>query len=67
MFTNIIDDRAKRLTKSLPKKRSIRDVYTREKYQCENLMVKEGGEGVCSKGEYFRELTVHAVTEIVTL
>ena len=29
----------------------------REKYLCKNLEVKEG-EGVCSKGAYFQELTV---------
>ena len=34
---------SQKLTKSMPRRRSIRGVYTREKYQCKNLGVKEGG------------------------
>ena len=47
-----------RLTTSMPRKRSLRSVYTKEKYLCNKLGLKRG-EGNCSKGAYFRELTVY--------
>ena len=46
-----------KLTKSMPRRHSIRGVYTREKYR-KTLGLKRG-EGVCSKGAYFREPTVY--------
>ena len=45
------------LNQKLTKARSIRGVYTQEKYLCKNLGIKRG-EDVCSKGAYFRELVV---------
>ena len=47
-----------KLTKSMPRRRSIQGVYTREKYLCKNLGVEEGG-GHLLKGSIFRELTVY--------
>ena len=51
------------LTKSMPRRRSIRGIYTRENTLCKNLGVKEG-EGVCSKGVYFRELVVYMIIRL---
>ena len=48
----------------MPLKRSIRGIYTREKYLCKNLGVKEGGgrllEGGVFSGTYGTKFSPHA-------
>ena len=41
VFVNKIDDRVK--PEGMPRRCSIQSIYTREKYLCKNLGVKEGG------------------------
>ena len=64
VFTNTIDNGAKpKLTKSMPRRRSIWGIYTREKYLCKNLGVKEGGgrllEGGMFSGTYGTKFGSH--------
>ena len=42
-----------KLTKSMPRRRSIRVIYTREKYLCTNLGVKEEGGHLLEGGLFF--------------
>ena len=64
MFPNTVDDGAKPkvLLKACPGDTQY-GAFTRGKnILCKNFGVKEG-EGVCSKGAYFRELMVHTYTK----
>ena len=58
VFPNTMTELNQKLTKSMPRRCSIRAVYTREKHLCTNLGVKEEG-GHLLKGSYFQEITVH--------
>ena len=50
-----------KLTKTHPEgARYAQGIYAQEEYLCKNLGVEEA-EGVCSKGVYFQELTVHII------
>ena len=58
VFTNTMTELNQKLAKSMPRRYSIRAIYTREKHLCMNLGLKRR-EGICSKGSYFWEITVH--------
>ena len=45
-----------KLHKSMPRRCWIKGIYTREKYLITWALKRE--EGICSKGVYFREITV---------
>ena len=57
LWSNLMTELNQKCTKSMPRRRLIHGIYTREKYLCKKFRIKEG-EGVCSKGPYFWELTV---------
>ena len=54
MFTKLMIELTQKLTKSTPKQHSLWVVYKKENTLCKKL----GGEGICSKEAYFRELTI---------